>query len=92
MKKSLFTACFAALIMFGGCATNFQNWNAWETDKQGEKFAAEVLTSEAKDGIIHGTAKIYKTSEVVKYVQKPFLFTEQPFAKGATIFVNIDKK
>jgi hypothetical protein len=88
--KKVFLASLIAAFAFTGCATNFGTWDAWKADKQGEKYAAEVLTSEVKDGSIYGTAKIYKTGAVVKYVQKPYFKTDKPFDKGYTIFVNID--
>jgi|GEM_PF-1752319 len=91
MRKILLTAMtLVTLSLFTGCATNFANWDLWKTDKEGEKYAAEVITSEAKNGFIYGTAKIYKTGEVVKYVQKPYLYTDKPFDKGYTIFVNLE--
>lgn len=91
MKKTALALIIAASAgLFTGCATNFATWDSWKADKEGEKYAAEVLTSEVKDGYIYGTAKIYKTGAVVKYVQKPFLKTERPFDKGYTIFVHLE--
>jgi hypothetical protein len=92
MKTSIIA--FSATLLFGlslgGCATNFVNWDAWKADKAGERYAAEVVTSEVKEGIIYGTAKVYCTGNIVDYVQKPYIQTTLPFSKGATIFV--DKK
>ena len=88
MRKLLLAALIS--IFFVGCSTNFKSIDAWKSDKAGEKYAAEVLTSEAKDGYIHGTARIYKTGAVVKYIQKPYLVTDKPFDKGYTIFVNLE--
>lgn len=92
MKTNIVTLSAALLfgLSLGGCATNFVNWDAWKVDKAGERYAAEVLTSEAKDGMIYGTARVYSTGNVVSYVQKPFIQTTLPFSKGTTIFV--DKK
>ncbi len=87
-------AILSAALLFGlslcGCATNFASWDDWKADKAGERYAAEVLTSEVKDGVIYGTARVYSTGNVVNYVQKPYLKTTLPFSKGTTIFV--DKK
>jgi len=92
MKASIVT--FSAILLFGlslgGCATNFANWDEWKADKAGDRYAAEVLTSETKDGIIYGTARVYCTGNTVSYVQKPYIQTTLSFPKGATIFV--DKK
>ncbi|MCI4399106.1 MAG: hypothetical protein JHC37_00955 [Campylobacteraceae bacterium] len=91
--KTKYIALFTALMLsfsFGGCAYNFPNWDAWKEDKAGERYAAEVLTSEVKDGVIYGTARVYSTGKVVDYVQKPYIKTTLPFSKGTTIFV--DKK
>ncbi|HOI83453.1 MAG TPA: hypothetical protein PKW30_04000 [Campylobacterales bacterium] len=88
LKNGVLVAALCA--SFSGCAYNFSNWGAWQDDKAGERYAAEVLTSEVKDGAIYGTAKVYSTGNVVNYVQKPYIKTEEPFKKGFTIFV--DKK
>lgn len=89
MKKSIFIGVTAVCLsaFFSGCATNFSSWDSWKQDKAGEHLYAEVVTSEAKNGIIEGTAKLLSTGEVVKYVQKPYFSTTEPFKKGTVIFV-----
>jgi len=88
MKKVLLIGGALSVLMFGGCATNFASWSEWKQDKAGERYAAEVLTSELKaDGYIYGTAKVYRDGKIVNYIQKPYLTPNTPFSKGTTIFV-----
>ena len=90
MKKTILLI-ISGLIMFSGCATNFQTYTDWKEDKQGKELYAEVLESKIENDYHVGVAKIHRTGEIVNFVQKPYFKPINSFEKGTNIFIRVDE-